>query len=38
LQQDGQVNMPLQETSFSPSFGTVTDKFGVTFTIFTQSQ
>jgi PhnB protein len=36
LQQGGQVNIPLEETYFSPSFGMVTDKFGVTFQIFTK--
>ena len=36
LQQGGQVQMPLQETFFSPAYGTVTDKFGVTFHIFTE--
>lgn len=38
LQEDGQVNMPLQETHFSPAYGMVTDKFGVTFQIFTKIQ
>ncbi len=38
LQQGGQVNMPLQETFFSPSYGIVTDKFGVTFQIFTEGR
>lgn len=38
LQQGGQVNMPLQETFFSPAYGSVTDKFGVNFQIFTESQ
>jgi PhnB protein len=38
LQQDGQVTMPLQETFFSPAYGSVTDKFGVTFQIFTEGQ
>lgn len=38
LQQDGQVNMPLQETFFSPAYGSVTDKFGVNFQIFTEGQ
>ncbi|MGM0878866.1 MAG: VOC family protein [Bacillota bacterium] len=38
LRQDGQVNMPFEETPFSPGFGDVTDKFGVTFQIFTESQ
>jgi PhnB protein len=38
LQQDGQVKMPLQETFFSPAYGIVTDKFGVTFQIYTENQ
>ncbi|MFC4766030.1 VOC family protein [Effusibacillus consociatus] len=38
LQQDGQVNMPLQETFFSPAYGIVTDKFGVTFQIYTEGR
>jgi PhnB protein len=38
LQQDGQVNMPLQETHFSPAYGVVTDKFGVTFQIYTEGK
>ncbi|WP_257352092.1 VOC family protein [Pseudalkalibacillus decolorationis] len=38
LQEDGQVNMPLQETFFSPAYGIVTDKFGVTFQIYTEGQ
>lgn len=33
LQQDGQVNSPLEVTPFSPAYGNVTDKFGVAFTI-----
>jgi PhnB protein len=36
LRQDGQVNMPFEETPFSTGFGDVTDKFGVTFQIFTE--
>jgi len=36
LRQEGQVNIPFQEESFSPGFGDVTDKFGVTFQIFTE--
>jgi PhnB protein len=35
LQQGGRVNMPLQETFWSPSYGQVTDKFGVTWQIST---
>ncbi|MDQ0272737.1 VOC family protein [Cytobacillus purgationiresistens] len=38
LQVDGQVKMPLQETFFSPAYGSVKDKFGVTFQISTESQ
>ncbi|WP_416150678.1 VOC family protein [Salipaludibacillus sp. HK11] len=37
LQQGGQVNMPFEETSFSPAFGDVTDKFGITFQVYTES-
>lgn len=36
LRQGGQVNLPFQEESFSPGFGDVTDKFGVTFQIYTE--
>lgn len=36
LKEDGQVNMPFQEEAFSPGFGDVTDKFGVTFQIYTE--
>jgi PhnB protein len=36
LQQGGQVRNPLEETPFSPAFGSVTDKFGITFTIIAQ--
>ncbi|KKO51360.1 VOC family protein [Paenibacillus sp. DMB20] len=35
LQQGGNVVMPLEATSFSPSFGTLTDRFGIRFTIVT---
>ncbi|MEH7440278.1 VOC family protein [Neobacillus drentensis] len=38
LKEDGQVGMPLQETFFSPAYGIVTDKFGVTFQIFTEGR
>jgi PhnB protein len=38
LQQDGKVKMPMQETFFSPAYGIVTDKFGVTFQIYTEGQ
>lgn len=36
LRQDGQVNLPFKEEPFSPGFGDVTDKFGVTFQIYTE--
>ncbi|MFC5603803.1 VOC family protein [Sporosarcina koreensis] len=38
LQQDGQVRMPLEATFFSPAYGIVTDKFGITFQIYTEGQ
>ncbi|MGE8206907.1 VOC family protein [Heyndrickxia sp. NPDC080065] len=38
LQEGGQVGMPLQETFFSPAYGSVTDKFGVNFQIFTEGE
>jgi PhnB protein len=36
LQQGGHVNLPFKEEPFSPGFGDVTDKFGVTFQIYTE--
>lgn len=36
LKQEGEVNQPLQPIYFSPAYGVVTDKFGVTFHVFTQ--
>lgn len=36
LQQGGQVNLPFKEEPFSPGFGDVTDKFGVTFQVYTE--
>jgi PhnB protein len=36
LQHGGQVIAPLERVPFSPAFGTVTDKFGVTFILVTQ--
>ncbi len=38
LQAGGNVIASLEETPFSPAFGTVKDKFGVTFTIVTEHQ
>lgn len=38
LSQNGQVKMPLQEAFFSPAYGIVTDKFGITFQIYTEGQ
>ncbi|WP_078410693.1 VOC family protein [Priestia abyssalis] len=35
LQEGGQIVMPLQETFWSPSYGQVTDKFGVEWQIST---
>ncbi|MCJ8013635.1 VOC family protein [Paenibacillus sp. KQZ6P-2] len=37
LKQDGTVDMPLQETFFSSAYGIITDKFGVTWQIYTES-
>lgn len=34
----GKVNMPLGKTFFSPSFGVVTDKFGVTWMVYVPGQ
>lgn len=36
LQDGGQVDMPLQETFWSPLYGQVTDKFGISWQISTQ--
>ncbi len=36
LAEGGQVNMPLQETFWSPAYGQVTDKFGVAWQITTE--
>ena len=38
LKQGGQVNEPLKESFFSPAYGNVTDKFGVTFRILTKGR
>jgi PhnB protein len=38
LQQGGQVTMPLQETFFSPAYGSLIDKFGITFQFFTEGK
>lgn len=38
LKQGGQVNDPLQASFFSPAYGNVTDKFGITFRILTKSR
>lgn len=37
LREGGQINMPFREEPFSPGFADVTDKFGVTFQIYTES-
>ncbi|MCC2684037.1 MAG: Glyoxalase/bleomycin resistance protein/dioxygenase [Paenibacillaceae bacterium] len=36
LKQGGRVNDPLQASFFSPAYGNVTDKFGITFRILTK--
>lgn len=36
LKQGGRVNVPLQASFFSPAYGNVTDKFGITFRILTK--
>ncbi|MBD3921719.1 VOC family protein [Paenibacillus sp. PR3] len=38
LKEGGQVNEPLQASFFSPAYGNVTDKFGVTFRILTKGR
>lgn len=38
LKHEGQVKMPFQETSFSAGYGSLTDKFGVTFLFDTDNQ
>jgi PhnB protein len=38
LQQGGQVIMPLQETFFSPAYGQLIDKFGISFQLFTEGK
>lgn len=36
LQEGGQVLMPLSETSFSPAYGLIKDKYGITFHFYTE--
>lgn len=38
LKQGGRVNEPLQASFFSPAYGNVTDKFGITFRILAKRQ
>lgn len=38
LSQGGKINLPFKEEPFSPGFGDVTDKYGVTFQIYTEVQ
>ncbi|MGC4377598.1 VOC family protein [Fictibacillus sp. Mic-4] len=38
LQDGGKVIMPLQETFWSPSYGQVTDKFGITWQVTTRGE
>jgi PhnB protein len=37
LKEGGKVGMPLQETFWSPSYGTVTDKFGMNWQVSTET-
>jgi PhnB protein len=37
LQEGGQVTMPLQETFWSPSYGQLTDKFGISWQVTTST-
>jgi PhnB protein len=37
LEDGGQVHMPVQETFWSPAYGQLTDKFGVTWQISTEA-
>ncbi|QHW32409.1 VOC family protein [Paenibacillus rhizovicinus] len=36
LSDGGTVNVPLQETHFSPAYGSVTDKFGIQFQVIAE--
>lgn len=38
LSEGGEVILPLKETHFSPAYGMVKDKFGVSFQVFTKRQ
>ncbi|EGL15779.1 hypothetical protein HMPREF9413_5303 [Paenibacillus sp. HGF7] len=38
LQQGGQVNTPLQKTPFSPAYAMVTDEYGATFRIYSETR
>ena len=38
LADGGQIQMPLSKTFFSPSFGALTDRFGLAWTIYTLKQ
>ncbi|MGE3829883.1 MAG: VOC family protein [Parvibaculaceae bacterium] len=38
LTDGGSVQMPIAKTFFAPAFGTLTDKFGVTWMVIAQSQ
>ena len=38
LSQRGQVTMPLAKTFFSPSFGTLKDRFGVSWMVVAQAE
>lgn len=38
LQEGGHINEPLQKSFFSPAYGNITDKFGVTFRILARGR
>ena len=38
LKEEGQVHSPLEKNNFSPAYGIVTDKFGMTFEINTSAK
>lgn len=38
LSDGGQIVTPLMDTDFSPAYGVITDKFGITFQFFTEGK
>ncbi|NBD25274.1 VOC family protein [Paenibacillus glycinis] len=38
LSDGGKIDMPIQETHFSPAYGILTDKFGIPFQIFSEGK